>query len=59
MRAWQRRKGASPVGYPEGLRVKLSVAFEAEQFDRIGTYAAEHGISFAEAVRRLCRKGLE
>jgi hypothetical protein len=54
-----------PTGKPAGRPAEIleprryQVTFEGGQFVDVREYALDHGITLAEAVRRLVRRGLE
>lgn len=45
-------------GWPGPRKVQRTIDWPPEQYAAIGAYAKQHGIKFAEAVRRLVAAGL-
>lgn len=54
------RKTKAPAkGFVDGLRVKIAIGFDPEDFKKISARAHRGGISMQEQVRRLCAIGLK
>ncbi len=46
-------------GVPDGLRTKIAIGFDPDEFKKISTLAHKKGLSMQEFVRRLCAAGLK